>query len=190
MPKFTWRSEFRQNYRTVSCPQSHLSLLGSLASLRTYRHLAAKVGTSKAGESNGKLPQELAQDTVCQSHTGHRTGLWFLPARPLRLNTNEWMNPSGPWGWLSLQQKWVPGVFPALYRRPVRRADNLTTYKCWLSWNLGASTSWNPQNLSRPVMGLLYLYLYPYFNSLKPFFTVAPCISQSHLISTPTNAHT
>jgi hypothetical protein len=25
--------------------------------------------------------------------------------------------------------------------------------------NLGASNSWNPQGLSRPVMGLLYLYL-------------------------------
>jgi len=25
---------------------------------------------------------------------------------------------------------------------------------------VGASTSWNPQGLSRPVMGLLYLYLY------------------------------
>jgi len=30
---------------------------------------------------------------------------------------------------------------------------------CRLSWNLGSSTSWNPQGLSRPVMGLLYLYL-------------------------------
>jgi hypothetical protein len=39
----------------------------------------------------------------------------------------------------------------------VRRADNLTTFKCRLSWNLGDSTSWNPQGLSRPVMGLLYL---------------------------------
>jgi hypothetical protein len=29
---------------------------------------------------------------------------------------------------------------------------------CWLSWNLGASTSWNPQGLSRPVMWLLYLF--------------------------------
>jgi len=29
--------------------------------------------------------------------------------------------------------------------RPVCRADNLTTFMCWLSWNLGASTSWNPQ---------------------------------------------
>ena len=36
-------------------------------------------------------PQELAQDAVCQSRTGHMTGLWFLPTRPLRLNTNEWM---------------------------------------------------------------------------------------------------
>jgi hypothetical protein len=39
----------------------------------------------------------------------------------------------------------------------VRRADNLTTFMCRLSRNLGASTSWNPVGLSRPVMGLLYL---------------------------------
>jgi len=39
--------------------------------------------------------------------------------------------------------------------RPVRRADNLTTFMCRMSWNLGASPSWNPQGLSRPVMGLL-----------------------------------
>jgi len=25
-------------------------------------------------------PQELAQDAVCQSHAGHKTGLWFLPS--------------------------------------------------------------------------------------------------------------
>ena len=37
-------------------------------------------------------PQELAQDAVCQSHTGHMTGLWFVPTRPLRLNTNERIN--------------------------------------------------------------------------------------------------
>jgi hypothetical protein len=30
---------------------------------------------------------------------------------------------------------------------------------CRLFTNLGASTSWNPKGLSRPVMGLLYLYL-------------------------------
>ena len=38
-----------KNYRTNSRPQFHLSLLGSLASLRTYRHLAVKVGMSKGG---------------------------------------------------------------------------------------------------------------------------------------------
>jgi hypothetical protein len=31
-----------------------------------------------------------------------------------------------------------------------------------LSWNLGASSSWNHQCLSRPIMELLYLYLYHY----------------------------
>jgi hypothetical protein len=40
----------------------------------------------------------------------------------------------------------------------VPRADNLSTFMCQLSRNLGASTSWNPKGLSRPVMGLLYLY--------------------------------
>jgi hypothetical protein len=59
-----------------------------------------------------------------------------------------------PWGWLSLQQKWVPGIFPGGKRRPVRRADNLTTFMCRLSWNLEASTSWNPQGLSRPHNGI------------------------------------
>ena len=34
-------------------------------------------------------PQELAKDAVCQSHNGYMTELWFLPTRPLRLNTNE-----------------------------------------------------------------------------------------------------
>jgi hypothetical protein len=36
------------------------------------------------------------------------------------------------------------------------KADNLTTFLCRLSWNLGASTSWSPQGLCRRVMGLLY----------------------------------
>jgi len=34
-------------------------------------------------------------------------------------------------------------------------ADNLTIFMCRLSGNLGTSDSWNPQGLSRPVMGLL-----------------------------------
>ena len=41
--------------------------------------------------------------------------------------------------------------------RPVSRADNLTTFMCWLSCDLVVSPFWNPQGWSRPVMGLLYL---------------------------------
>jgi hypothetical protein len=43
--------------------------------------------------------------------------------------------------------------------RPVRKADNLTTFKCRSSRNLGALTSWNPKGLSRPVMGLLIIII-------------------------------
>jgi len=39
-------------------------------------------------------------------------------------------------------------------------ADNITTFMCLTSWNMGASTSWNPYGLYRPVQGLLYLHLY------------------------------
>ena len=38
------------------------------------------------------------------------------------------------------------------------RADSRTTLMGQLSSNLGASTSWNPLGLFRPVMGLLHLY--------------------------------
>ena len=41
------------------------------------------------GKAQANYPQALAQDAVCQSRTGHMTGLWFLSARPLMLNTNE-----------------------------------------------------------------------------------------------------
>jgi hypothetical protein len=39
------------------------------------------------------------------------------------------------------------------------QADNLTTFMCRLSKNLGAANSWNPKGLSRPVMGLLLRYI-------------------------------
>jgi hypothetical protein len=45
------------------------------------------------------------------------------------------------------------------WRRPVRRANNLTAFKCRLSRNSGVSTSWNPKGLSKPVAGNLYLLL-------------------------------
>jgi hypothetical protein len=40
-------------------------------------------------------------------------------------------------------------MFPGGKRRPVRRADNLTTFMCRLSWNLGAPISRKPQALNR-----------------------------------------
>ena len=74
----------------------------------------------------------------------------------------HWHNPSG--------HSMAPGLTQPLtemstryiswgLRRPVHRADDLTTFVCWLSWNLGASASWNPQSLSTPIMGLLYLLI-------------------------------
>jgi hypothetical protein len=49
----------------------------------------------------------------------------------------------------------------------VLRADNLTIFMPRLSKNLGASTSWNPKDLSRSVMGLLFL-----IKPLRPAVTV------------------
>ena len=48
-------------------------------------------------------PQELAQDAVCQSHTGHMTWLWFLPTRPLRLNTNDDDDDDVAYNWKTQQ---------------------------------------------------------------------------------------
>jgi hypothetical protein len=56
-----------------------------------------------------------------------------------------------PWGWLSLQRKWVLGIFPG---GKGSRCVGLTTLP--LSC---ASTFWNPQGLSMPVMGLLCFYM-------------------------------
>ena len=52
---------------------------------------------------------------------------------------------------------------------------------------LGASTSWNPQGLSRPVMGLLYLYAHVYICSLFP--TVRQSMQDSSLLCTAGNAN-
>jgi hypothetical protein len=62
--------------------QFHLSLLGALVLLGTWRHLAAKVGMSKGrGKQWKTTPKNLPRNAACQSHTGHLTGLRFLPNR-------------------------------------------------------------------------------------------------------------
>ena len=63
------------------------------------------------------------------------------------------------------------------WRRPVRTADNRTTFMCRLSWNLGTSTSWYPQGLSRPVMGLVYFYLFTERLKLGTFWSPITSVS-------------
>jgi hypothetical protein len=48
---------------------------------------------------------------------------------------------------------------------------------CRLSWNLGASTSWNPQGLSRPVMELLYILPLPGMSSWFLFHRVCSLVT-------------
>jgi hypothetical protein len=87
----------------------------------------------------------------------------IFPRPCSRLQKSTWAYNTAlwPWGRLSLSQKWVPGIFPDGAGGgvlPVPGADNVTTFICRLPGNLGTSTPWNPQGLSRPVMGLLCLY--------------------------------
>jgi len=51
----------------------------------------------------------------------------------------------------------------------MHRADIITTFTFWLSWNLGTSNSWNRQGLSRPVTGIALpfsLFLNLWYNSV------------------------
>ena len=61
---------------------------------RAYIYIYIYTYTYFLRKAMANYPQELAQGAVCQSHNGHMTGLLFLPARPLRLNTNEWNSPA------------------------------------------------------------------------------------------------
>ena len=70
-----------KSYRTISRPQFHFSLLGSLASLWTYRHLEAKVGTSKGGRKQWQLPPRTCPG--CSVPEPYRSHDWALvPASP------------------------------------------------------------------------------------------------------------
>ena len=76
-------------------------------------------------------PQELAQDAMCQSHTGHMTGLWFLPARPLWLNTNEWMNHT-PSNHMNVMVIFPYPVHSQTKKRP-QCLHQIFCYVCWCS---------------------------------------------------------
>jgi hypothetical protein len=65
------------------------------------------------------------------------------------------------WGWLSLQQKWVPGLFPEGLIQLMQRTGNLTTFICWFSWKLGTQI-WSYKGLFRPVAWLLYMHVICY----------------------------
>jgi hypothetical protein len=58
------------------------------------------------------------------------------------------------------------------WRRPVRRADNLTTFMCRLSWNMGALTCWNPQALSKACTRIAFSLPLPLLKPLEG--TVVP----------------
>ena len=58
------------NFRKLPNKKFHENLYRALSSFM-------QIHTDKA---MANYPQELAQDAVCQSHTGHTTGLWFLPS--------------------------------------------------------------------------------------------------------------
>jgi hypothetical protein len=76
------------------------------------------------GKAMTNYPQVLVQDAVYQSHTGHMTGLWFLPTRSLRLNTNEWRNSIPIANWcqvtkvtaLQLEPLWLTVCYRLLER--------------------------------------------------------------------------
>jgi len=100
----------------------------------------------------------------------------------------HWHNPYGHTMSLGLTQPltgMVSGIFPGGQRLLVCRADNCTTFMCQLSWNLGASTSLNPQGLFRPVMGLVYM---PYLKNSKCF--PSPCRQAGSCARAHTHTHT
>jgi len=74
-----WKSEFRQNYYRTSfsptVPTFAARISRVFADGGTWR---LKWERLKAEETMANYPQELVQEAMCQSHTGHMTGLWFL----------------------------------------------------------------------------------------------------------------
>jgi hypothetical protein len=124
------------------------------------------------GASTHWNPQDLSRPVMgLLYHLGHVVVQWLRHCATNRKVTGSipdgvvgilrWHNPFSPT--MVLTQPLTEMITRNIswgWRQPMRRADNLATFMCWLCWNLEASSSWNPQGLSRPVIGLVYL-LYP-----------------------------
>jgi hypothetical protein len=108
----------------------------------------------------------------------------------------HWHNSSGRTVALGLKQPLTEMSTRSICwgsRRPVCRAENLTTYVCRLSWNLKTSDFRNPRCLSRPVMGFfLHLLNNNNHNTLWILFSVAlrPNVRHGLLILEVSRSHT
>jgi hypothetical protein len=135
MPKADSRSIYRQTTAFPTKDMSEQAITSKrilfCSSTATWRHLAAKVGTSKGRGKQWNYPQALAQNAVCQSHTGHLTGLWFLPKLAQGLNTNYyyWNKPNRL---ICIQNtQWrSPSKGDADICRLTRNTSNLLTFRC------------------------------------------------------------
>ena len=99
----------------------------------------------------------------------------------------HWYNPSSRTMALGSTQPLTEGSTRDIswgVKGAVRRANNPATFMCRMSWNLGASNSWNLQGLSRSVMGLLCLFTDSVHSTVPVLLpTSVPCFhfSFSHL---------
>ena len=73
----------------------------------------------------------------------------------------HWHNPS------SRTMALGPTLLTEMSTRNISWGVMAATSMCRLSWNLGTSPSWKSLGLSRPVMGLLYLYIYTRITRLR-----------------------
>jgi hypothetical protein len=143
------------------------------------QHCSAVVRTQSDSDNDAVVPLVWGSPTQCAKRkrefcvhpvtkSGRRWRSWLRHCASSRkvavvIGIFPWHNPSGRTMVLGLPQPLTEVSTRNIswgVKLSVRTADNLSTFMYQqLSWNLGASTSWNPLGLSRPVIGLLYLWI-------------------------------